>query len=555
MRPRTAPLGALPLIGILAAVLIATVLGAQAPPEAPTAPAGTPPQEPSAPSAATPGAAPSEQSAPALPEEPELPAMELTLQDAIRLALGYNLDLRVDRLSEDRIRREERIADAAFDPLFRTSYNLARFRQPSVSFLDFGSTTSTISVNPFEADQWDVGISGLLKTGTSYSIVAGGTRGDNPDSSIFSLNPRYSSSVELQLTQPLLRGFGDDTVLTDLRVASRDAEISNLELRARIEDTCVSVANAYWDLLFARKDLDVKEQALLEAQELLAINQRKLDVGSGTEIDVIDAEANIETQRAGIIDARNARENSQDTLLDLINAPQHRQGGLENPLFIQVEIVPTTEPNLEDVELSLADSVKRAMEQRTEVEQSVLSIQNREDLLDRAEDDVLPRLDLTGSWANSGLEEDFSGSWEELGSGTYYDWSVGVLFEVPLGNRAARERRAQARIDRASARLEQQRVINSVVLGVTQAVRDVRSAQQRLQTTRAATRLRQEQLDGEKRRLQVGASTSYQVLQIQNDLLEAQTSEVQSTVALLKAMTSYRKQTGDVLTVLGIEVP
>jgi len=541
MRPRTAPFGSFLLLGILCATVAAQEPPTPAPP---ATPGGAPTSPPSAAGAAADPRA-----------EPERTPMELGLAEAIRLALAYNLDLRVDRLSEDRIQRDVRIADAAFDPLFRTTYNLARFRQPSVSFLDFGSTTSTISVNPFESDQWDVGISGLLKTGTSYTLTAGGSRGDNPDSSIFSLNPRYNSSVEVQLAQPLLRGFGDDTVLTDLRVSSRDAEISSLELRARIEDTCVAVANAYWDLLYARRDLEVKEQGLVEAQELLAINQRKLDVGSGTEIDVIDAEANIETQRAGIIDARNARENAQDTLLDLINAPEHRQGGIENPLFIEVEVVPTTEPDLEDVELSLADSVRRAMLQRTEVVQAVLAIQNTEDLLDRAEDDVLPRFDLTGSWANTGLEQDFAGSWDELGSGTYYDWSVGLLFEIPLGNRAARERRAQARIDRASARLDHQRVINSVALGVTQSVRDVRSAQQRVETTRAATRLRQEQLDGEKRRLEVGASTSYQVLQVQNDLLEAQTSEVQSTVALLKAMTAYRKQTGDVLQVLGIEVP
>ncbi len=125
---------------------------------------------------------------------------------------------------------------------------------------------------------------------------------------------------------------------------------------------------------------------------------------------------------------------------------------------------------------------------------------------------------------------------------------------MPIGNRAAKERRSQAKIDRASARLDHRRTVNTVVLGVTQAVRDVRSAQQRVETTRAATRLRTEQLDGEKRRLSVGLSTSYQVLQVQNDLLEAQTSEVESIVFLLKAVTAYRRQTGDVLESFGIEV-
>jgi len=287
-------------------------------------------------------------------------------------------------------------------------------------------------------------------------------------------------------------------VLADVRIAARNAEISSLELERRVEDILVVVANAYWDLLYARKDLEVKEQGLLEATDLLDINRRKLQVGSGTEIDVIDAEANIETQKAGIIDARNALDNAQDSLLDQINAPDYRLGR-DNPLFIDVEIVPTTEPAFEDLELSLADSVDTALDERVELRQSRLTIENAEDLYDRASNDLLPSLDLIGSWTNSGLEDGFSGTWRELSGGTYYDWSVGLVFEIPIGNRAARERRSQADIDRSSAQLDRERTVNSIVLGVTQAVRNVRSAQQRVLTTRAATRLRSEQLDSEKR--------------------------------------------------------
>ena len=107
--------------------------------------------------------------------EPDRPAMELSLDDAIRMALRHNLDLQVQRVTEERSRRDRRIANAAFDPLFRTNYTLGRFRQPSVSFLDFGSNTSTITVNAFASDSWSMGVSGILETGTQYSVTAGGT--------------------------------------------------------------------------------------------------------------------------------------------------------------------------------------------------------------------------------------------------------------------------------------------------------------------------------------------------------------------------------------------
>ena len=92
------------------------------------------------------------------------------------------------------------------------------------------------------------------------------------------------------------------------------------------------------------------------------------------------------------------------------------------------------------------------------------------------------------------------------------------------------------------------------MLEVTRAVRELQSARQSVDTTAAATRLRREELDGETRRLEVGVSTAYQGLQVQNSLLQAQVSELQSQVRLRKAISSYRNATGTILKGHGIQL-
>jgi len=484
---------------------------------------------------------------------PTLEKRLLTLEEAVHLALEHNITLQVERVSEARSQRERIIAAAAFDPLFRTGYDLSKSRRVASDITQGGLAGS---VSERDNRNYNIGLEGLLATGTTWTFSIDGNRSEfssnDPTSSTFFSPLSYNSGYTLRLTQPLLRGRGRGPTEFGLRVAGRTAEISQLTLQREVEQTIASVIGTYWDLVSARRDLDVKQRALGEANELLEINRRKLEVGSGTEIDVISAEANIETQKAGIIDSLNARHGAQDSLLDLINAPEFRRGGAAGPIFRELEVVPTTPLELPEFPVSLPDSVRNALDNRLEIAQQRLRVSNVRDQLDQAQNDVLPSLQLTGSWNQPGTADTLNQSWSNIGDD--YVYSAGISLEIPFGNRAASQRHLQAQDDLRSVRLEREQVANGIVLEVTQAVRELSSARQSVETNRAATRLRREQLDGERRRLEVGVSTSYQVLQIQNDLLEAEVALLQAQVRLRKAMTSYHNATGEILRVRGIKL-
>ena len=474
-------------------------------------------------------------------------SMDLSLDEAIGLALDHNLDLEIQRIGERRNQWDPIIAEAAFDPLFRTGFTYSKSSTTSTSIIEGAEVGQQI-----EQDNrtYFLGLSGQLRYGTTWNLRLNGSRFETSSTSEFFSPLNYRGAYQLSLSQPLLRGFGRDITETSLRVAVRNALASRLATRRSVETTVASVVGSYWDLVYTRRNVAVQESALAEARELLEINRRRLEVGTGTEIDVISAEANIETQKAGIIDSVNQLRDIQDVLLDKINAPGFRLGGDSGPMFRDIEVVPTTPLELTEFPVEMTDAVQMALATRLELVQQQLEIANSEDQLLLSEDQLKPSLSLDGGWNQPGNDITFDGSWSNIGDD--YSWNTGLNFEIPLGNRAARNRLLQSREDLRRAHITQDQASHGIVLEVTRAVRELQSARQSVDTTAAATRLRREELDGERRRLEVGVSTAYQVLQVQNSLLQAQVSELQSAVRLRKAISAYRNATGTILKGYGI---
>ena len=478
--------------------------------------------------------------------------IELSLDEAIRIALAENLALLMEERTMEQAREEIEIAAAVFDPVFASNYTSTKARSPTVDTLTGvrgGGPITTVTTNSFVAQHFDAGLSGTLTTGTTYSLTIVGDRGDNPDSSFFGLNPRLNSAVRGEITQPLLRNFGFDANLADLEKARNSDRIARYRHRRNVETTIAAVQNAYWDLVFAREDLVVKRESLAEAPVLLDINRQRVEVGSAKEIDVIDAEANIEEQKSGIIEAENQMMRAQDMLLDLLNYGGQLKGDDQRlaragALYSELEVTPTSELDDSEYPVDLAQAVGEALASRVDIAETELDVLNSEIELERRRNQLLPELNVRGSWTQQGLGENLDKSLNSGDSGRFYDWTVGVFLEYPLGNRRARGLLRQSESDLYSKKLALEKIRNDITLEVVQAARDVSSTYQRVQTTRAARRLREEQLVGERERLREGLSTSYQVLQIQNDVLEAGTEVVRALVEYRHAITAFESAAG-----------
>jgi outer membrane protein TolC len=449
------------------------------------------------------------------PPAPGPGVMALSLRDGIALALSNNLDVAVEGYNP-RIREQELIQErAVFDPsaFLEAARTDARF--PST--FAFGGNTGT--------DTWD------FNTGLQQRLPFGGTyelRLNNQYVNTTSAtNDGFGSRLALTLTQPLLRNFGYDANLTSIRIATNNQSISREQLRLRISDVVTQVQNAYFDLIFALENLEVQRRSLRLAQELVTLNRARVRAGVAAPVEVTQAEAQEAARLQDVILAEKAVRDAEDTLKVVMNLPA------TGPAW-DTTIQPTDAPSFQPVSVNLDDAVRTALEQRHEVRSAKLEIDNRDLTVRLTRNQLLPDLSLEGSVSLGGFGDTYGRNLGELSSGEFTSYSVGVRLTVPIGNRAAQASylRSQLLADQAKTSLRQLELL--ITQQVREAVRRVEADARRVDATRAARVLAEEQLRVEQRRLEAGVTTTFNVLSFQRDLSLALANEI-------RAITDYNK--------------
>ncbi|HEY8368326.1 MAG TPA: TolC family protein [Thermodesulfobacteriota bacterium] len=494
---------------------------------------GTPQAQPAEPGPAAPGATPSpaqgaEPAPKAAPVEPGK-TVGVSLREAIALTFANNLDLQVEAITPEIRAAEIGEQQGAFDPTIGAQALYSRDRSP---------TGSVAAGNDTRIAAGQVTLSQRLPLGTAYELSYNTDRLKN--NSLFSaLNPSYSAEVLLQVTQPLLRNFGVDVNRAGIIIAQRNREAALATFRGTVQNTLFNTVQTYWALVQAQDALEVARESLRLAQQLLQQNRVQVQVGTMAPIEVTQAEAGVASREEGVIVAEANLRDAEDRL--------KRQILLDPANAFDYTIVPTDRPEFTPVEIELAPNLEAALRFRPELEAARIAVRAQEANLRLARNQVLPELNLVGSLGLNGLDDDWPGANSDVVSeaNKQYQWSAGIVFSYPLGNRVARSRLTSAELALRQAQLQVRTLELQIIEEVRAAVRAVNANAQRVQATREATRLAREQLTAEQRRLAVGLSTSFEVLRLQTDLATAQNAEI-------TAITDYRVSLANLDRVAGV---
>jgi outer membrane protein TolC len=481
---------------------------------------------------------------------PEGEKVELTLAKAIELALRNTLDLDVSSLSYERTAFGIGAAEGAFDPNLTASAEATSRKSPE--------TRSFQSLSQ-KSQSFDLGVGGLTRFGTQYSLGFGGTRSDSPTNTSIpgyvEINPTFSAGLTASVTQPLLQGFGK-SINTRLIVQSRLArDASAWDFVQSVQTAVQAVENAYWDLSYALGNLDSKKEALDRAKDFNRITKIKIDVGALAPIEIVQTEVTIAQREQDIILAEGQIGAAQDQLKRLLNV--NDAAGWARP------IVPIDPPTEEQVTLDVDAGIRSAMEQRPEVKQALNSVESRKISLAYNRDQVRPRLDAKGSYGLSGVGfnndairagSTYSDSLYQVRSFDYPNWTVGLNFSVPIFNRTARANAAVAATDLELARTNLALLKQNLAVEVRAAARNVDTAVRSVAAARKARELAERNLDAERKKFDNGMTTSFTVAQVQNDLTSARSNELLAVAGHLKALTAWHKAVGDLLPVKGVEL-
>ncbi|MEE9181128.1 MAG: TolC family protein [candidate division NC10 bacterium] len=461
--------------------------------------------------------------------------MVLSLQESILLGLKNNLAIAIEGFNPKIRAADVTAAKAVFDPAAFAEVNFASTREKNRSAL------AGVATSQNEDLDFNVGLRQDLPTGGSYELRFDNNRNFNNAAFFANLGNEtaYASELSLTLTQPLLKNFGVDINRTQITVAQNEREISLDRLRETTMDVITDVQAAYWDLVFALENLKVQERSLRLARELAEVNRARVRAGVAAPVEIIQAEAEIAAREAGVTVAEKRVRDAEDRLKIVLNIPKQGEWG--------GAILPSDPARFSPVTPDLPGAVADALRMRPEYEAAKVDLSNRELTLRFTRNQLLPDLSFRGSVGLNGLDAtnpSYGDNLNELDSRDFYSYSAGLVFSIPLGNRAARAEFIKAQFEREQARVSLRSLELDITAEVREAVRRVQADAKLVEDTRATRVLREEQLRIEQKRLEAGVSTTFEVLRFQRDLAVAQSAEVRTVTDYKKAIANLDRVRG-----------
>lgn len=482
-------------------------------------------------------------------------ARRLTAEEAVRLAAENNLGIQIARFDPQIETLNILQARTGWTPTLNSSLQQNSNTSPPNSFLS--GAQGTLNTDQFSMT---TDIQQLLPWGASYAVGFDSAR--STSNNFFSnFNPQLRSSLSLNYTQPLLRGFKIDNVRQQIQLSQKNREIADVSVRQTLTTTSWTVRNAYWDLAYQIASLQVARQSLELAEESLRNTKARVEIGTTPPIDIVEAEAEVATRREAVILAEAQIGTAEDTLRALIYNPSMAD-------FWTIRIEPTDLPPFEPAAVDLDGAIRNALDRRADLEQTKKSMEANDVsirfLRNQSLPDVSARFDY-GLSAIGGVQfvrapgiglapgEIIGEESRGLGSvmtdlltNDFPAWTASLNFSYPIGTSQQQANLARVRLQqtRSEAQLRNQEL--QVVTQVRQAARQVNTNQQRVQTTRASREFAERRLDAEQRKFAAGTSTNFLVFQAQRDLAVARNNE-------LRAILDYNLSKVDLETVQ--EVP
>jgi outer membrane protein TolC len=505
----------------------------------------------------TPAAQAPSTTAPATQPAPQAPAqlpsvavpgseMQLTADEAVKMALENNLGIRAERLNPQVQALAIAQTRGSYAPVVFTNSTKNSNSNPPQNFLAGDNFVTNAGFRS------NAGVAQLLKWGGgSYQASIDGSRNTTSDPTD-PFNPRLSSNFNFNFTQPLLRNFGIDQTRQQLLIGQKQQEIVDLQLQQQVTQTSRTVRNAYFDLVGAIGQLEVARQSLDLARESLRNNERRVEVGTIPEIDIIEAKAEVSRNDESVILSEAQVKSFEDALRTLILNPKQ-------PDFWTARITPAEQPVLTPRAMDLDGAIKNALDHRTDITQARREMDQTDITMKFAKNQRLPSINAIVNYGLAGVggtrtiydtsggfpvaignaQRSFTDALHDVFGNQFKTWSLQFQFSYPLGQSVADAGLAQTKIQREQQVTTLEQLELQVTAQVREAARQVETSLKRVEATRQAREFSEKRYEAEQKRINVGLSSTFQLNQAQRDLSSAKLSEVNAIIAYNRALVGY----------------
>jgi outer membrane protein TolC len=402
-------------------------------------------------------------------------------------------------------------------------------------------------------------------TGTAIQSYFTSTR-SSLNSPAFSLDPYTTGTIDFNVSQPLLQGFGRAVNNRNIRVAKNNLKVMDLTVKLQVITTISAVLNLYWDLVSFNEDLRIKKQGLALAQQLYEDNQQQVKLGTLPPIEVTRAAAEVSARKEDLLISETNLAQQETVLKNALS-----RNGVESVWLDQVHIVALDSfevPKTDDLKPT-AELIDEALQNRPEIAQTKINLESSKINVQGTKNNLLPSLSAFADTNNQGLtgvpnplygpnfgppvNPYFIGGYSNMVAQEFRrnfpNYSAGFSLNIPLRNRQAQADYAMDQLTIRQKQLQLQRSVNQIRVDVRNSVIGLQQARARFETAVATRELAEQSLKAEQDKFKYGATGTdvTTVIQAQKDLVNDQTLEAQAMANYTHAKISFDQSVGRTL--------
>lgn len=477
--------------------------------------------------------------------------LRLSLRDAIGLALENSSDIRIDETQVENQKFNLLRTYQPFDPSLMAIFGGNRYSFPGYSQLQGIGISANATLNQL-TQSGQLTFSQTFETGTNIQVGVGSIK-SSTNSGFNYFNPYFTSTWNLQFTQPLLRNRWLFANRAPILVARRNLEQSRASFAAQVNDAIQQVVVQYWTVVQARGNLAVQQKSLESAQASYQRDKRALELGALPPLNIYRSESEVASRRVQVIQGEYDLKQREDGLRILIGANQ-------DPYFraLDLELTEQAEPDGELRTIDAATALQQALEHRPEFDAVRYALANDDTNLRLAHNHLEPDLSLTGFYQAQGLggkqynlttgqliaQGGLGTSFSQLFAFGYPGYGATLTLNLPIKNRGAQADLGAALVARRNDLYSERKIREQITLEVSNAVHQLELAKLTLAASRTAADLAQKSVSAEQRKYELGEGTVFFVLEAQTELAQAEQALLQSQISYQLAITAVDHATG-----------
>ncbi|HEX4345966.1 MAG TPA: TolC family protein [Vicinamibacterales bacterium] len=497
------------------------------------------------------------------PQAPAAPGqvLNVTLDDAVKMALDRNLDIAVQRLNPQINDVAVASALTVFKPIISSNLSQRSSENEPTSTLTQGANGApVIATSTYNGGySQNINFHGGLFTASLNNFRQTST------SNTATFTPEYSSTWTLNYTQPLFRNWRIDANRETIAIARVNRDISDVQLQSTITNTVSNVRNAYWDYVYAQGAVDVAQQSLDIANRLVTDDNTRVEVGTMAPLDVKTAQSQAANALQSLVAAQSTKQTAELALKKLV------VGSTDDAAW-KGSLHATDTPDFAPQPVDIEGAIRRALSQRTDLAIVKKTVSENDVILKYLKDQTRAQFDFVAAYGTNGVagtqitrsgvtggasgttDIPYFQSFSTLFKSTYPTWSFGINFSYPLGLSAQEASVAKARITLNQIDAQQRQIELQVANDVTSAAITVQNSAEAVRAAQTSVDLAQQELDAEQSKFDVGMSTNYNIVLAQTNFSTARGNQLSALRNYRKALVELERQQQTTLTSAGITI-